>query len=298
MTSTASGSRPAAFAPAAMCSRASAPTSSVVRVRMMTVRFLPADAHHLGKDRRVVDGQAGAERLEPELVVLDGDGLALERHLAVPEQAAHDLGGLPHARHRLAVDETVLGLDLDLVAGAEAQNEPALRKADRPPPPTSRWSAPSGRRRWRCRCRAAPCWSAPRPPRAPRIGRRRAPPPSRLNRSPVIPRVARTRRFRTRSTQPRTRRPLCSCPASPAIRLPQAVADRTEGEGRFQTCLHAWAGPVGQGAEGVRVRGEGSDMGGYLITGGRLLDATGACAAGRRLGAGGGQPHPQDRPGP
>lgn len=29
---------------------------------------------------------------------------------------------------------------------------------------------------------------------------------------------------------------------------------------------------------GVRVRGEGSDMGGYLITGGRLLDATGAAS--------------------
>ena len=58
--------------------------------------------------------------------MFDRDGFAAIGDRAVAQERAYHLDGLAHPRHRLGVLDAVLGLDLDLVAGAEAEHEAAV----------------------------------------------------------------------------------------------------------------------------------------------------------------------------
>ena len=64
--------------------------------------------------------------LEPEDELFDVVDLPLIRHLTVPQEGADDVDALPHALDRPGEGQAVLRLDLDLVAGAQAQYESAV----------------------------------------------------------------------------------------------------------------------------------------------------------------------------
>src|SRR5579872_5419597 len=57
--------------------------------------------------------------------MLDRDGFAAKGDRAIAQERAYHLDCLAHSRHRLGVVDAVLGLDLDLVAGTEAEHEAA-----------------------------------------------------------------------------------------------------------------------------------------------------------------------------
>ena len=67
------------------------------------------------------------------------DRLPRMAYLALAEQGAHDGHRIPHAFERSGILHTVLGPDLDPVAGPKPEDEPAIRKLIHGPRPTLQW---------------------------------------------------------------------------------------------------------------------------------------------------------------
>ena len=65
---------------------------------------------------------------KPEVEPVDVQDRPFIGDLAVSEEGADDVDVFPESRDGFFVGDAVLALDLDLVAGAEAQDESALGK--------------------------------------------------------------------------------------------------------------------------------------------------------------------------
>jgi hypothetical protein len=87
-----------------------------------------AQTKHLRKQRGQINRHRGVRRFEPQIEMLDGDGLAAKGDLTVAQKCTNDFHSLAHARYRLGVVDAMLDLDLDLVAGAKAKHEAAVGK--------------------------------------------------------------------------------------------------------------------------------------------------------------------------